>query len=275
MRNLKRVLLLASIFCICLQMFTYAVIGYPEWYYKKFGDYPDGTVFDWENDPVYHGYLAETGQSGGGGGSRRYDDDRYYPKPCDLEWKGKTAKWSVEGWASKYQVELYRDGTRVCSKTTTSRSFSFSSYMSRGDNDYFFKVRAYNSNSGFWSDWEQSDEKEIRSNDPDDQDNWTGPGVVPVIIPGGQPVVPSTAGRWMKANNRWRYVFANGAYATNTWLNLSNKWYFFDTSSYMVTGWLNDKGKTYFLGADGAMVTGAVIIDGINHFFDSTGAMVY
>ena len=78
-----------------------------------------------------------------------------YPQVYDLYWNNKTAKWSVDGRANKYEIRLYRDGRRVSTKTQTGRSRNFTSEMSRGDHEYYFEVRPYNSVTG-WGNWEQS-----------------------------------------------------------------------------------------------------------------------
>lgn len=265
-------------FCMSMAISTFAVIGYPEWYYKEFGVYPDGTVNDWKYDPVYHQYLSETGQQQPETTKRRQEyDERYYPRIDDTYWSGKTAKWDVNGYASKYQVKLYRDGSLVTTKTTTSRSQSFASYMTRGDNDYFFQVRAYNKDTNWWSDWEESDTKYISGSSSSDDDR-KGPGIVVPSVGPGQvtPVAPSSSqGTWIQQGGVWYYRLSNGAFAKNTWLNVNGKWYYFDVNGKMVTGWLNDGGKLYYLNPDGSMLTGTVVFDGITHFFDSNGAMVY
>lgn len=273
--------------CIMSTCVTFAStdLSYKEWYYQKFGEYPMGGVSDWRYDPVYSEYLREIGETGY---NNNVDgdpippvppdpyDQRYYPRIQDVWWNGRTARWDVDGFATKYQVTLYRDGNRVTTKTTTSRSFSFSSYMSRGDNDYYFEVRAYNKHTDYWSNWETSDSQYVSHTDvyPDITPD-PGPGVI--VVPGTNPPVNNNTaiGQWFMINNMWYFKYNNGQFASNTWLNLNGKWYFFNVNCTMATGWLNYNGKQYFLNPDGSMVTGTVIFDGITHFFGNDGAMVY
>ena len=88
-------------------------------------------------------------------------DSDDFPEVYNLYWSGKVAKWSVDGEADKYEVRLYRDGRRVCTKTVTGRSRNFTSEMTRGDHEYYFEVRPFNYYTG-WGDWEESDAKYIQ-----------------------------------------------------------------------------------------------------------------
>lgn len=291
MKNKIKVALLL-IFTICsfamISTFAKTTLSYKEWYKQQFGEYPTGGIEEWRYDPVYSSYLVEIGETGYNNNAdgdpipippapEPYDQ-RYYPRIQDPWWSGRTARWDVDGYATKYQVVLYRDGNRVTTKTTTSRSYSFSSYMSRGDNDYYFEVRAYNKHTDFWSNWETSDTQYISHNDPIYPDHIVpDPGPGTVIVPGTNPPVTPNAviGQWQMINNMWYFRYNNGQFASNTWLNLNGKWYFFNVNCTMATGWLDYNGKRYFLNPDGSMVTGTVIFDGITHFFDANGAMVY
>lgn len=208
----------------------------------------------------------------------RYTQDPYCPAPYDLHWSGKTAKWSVDGWASKYQVTLYRDGSKVKTKNVTSRSCSFADQMSRGgEYDYFFRVRAYNKDNSYWSDWEESDIITVRSSTGSSGSSSTGPAtVVPGYAPGQASTISTNSGKWVKGSDGfWRYRFNNGSYAQYTWLNVNGKWYYINNLGVMATGFVNDGGHTYFLNPNGEMVTGTVVLGGVTHFFDSNGVMVY
>ena len=52
--------------------------------------------------------------------ARSYGDE--YPEVYDLRWSNRTAKWSVDGYADKYEIRLYRDDRRVFTKTVSSKS---------------------------------------------------------------------------------------------------------------------------------------------------------
>ena len=206
-----------------------------------------------------------------------------YPEVYDLYWNNRTARWSVDGKAHKYEIRLYRDGRRVFTKTQTGRSRNFASEMTRGSHEYYFEVRPYNDYTG-WGSWETSDSIYI-STVPDSTPYYPTP-VAPVIIDGGpgesinvptpQIVTAANAiGSWTAANGKWYYVFPNGVFATNSWLQVGDKWYYLDITGAMVTGLQNVGSHTYYFNPDGTMATGTIILNGITHFFDANGIMVY
>lgn len=204
-----------------------------------------------------------------------------YPQVYDLYWNNKTARWSVDGRANKYEIRLYRDGRRVTTKTQTTRSHSFASALSRGNHEYYFEVRPYNSVTG-WGSWEQSDSIYIEEREPitpiypvDPTPYVPGPGPGENInIPTPQ-MVFNPAGQWIQANGYWHFVYANGVFAANTWLQLGSKWYYIDPNSNMVVGLVNINQYTYYFNPDGTMVTGSIVYNGVNHYFDGNGRMVY
>lgn len=201
-----------------------------------------------------------------------------YPEVYNLHWSGKTAKWSVDGWADKYEVRLYRDDRRVFTKTVTSRSKNFASEMSRGTHEYYFEVRPFNYDTG-WGEWDESDtvvtDRDISSNN----------GPMGVVYNGAAPgeitngtmpqQVMNPNGQWTQAYGKWHFLYSNGVYASNSWLFVNNKWYYVDTNTNMVIGLANIGNYTYYFNPDGTMVTGTIVINGITHFFDQDGKMVY
>lgn len=282
MRKVFLLIALASITLFNTYVYANTTLSYKEWYKEQFGEYPSGNINDWKYDPVYSSYLIEIGETGYNNdveGETRHIpvyDERYYPQPCDLYWKGYTARWSVEGYATRYQVQLYRNGSRVTTTTVQTRSCSFASHMARGDYEYFFRVRAYNKETGWWSNWEESDTIIVDKNYNDNTDTHHGPGVTPSPFPNPSPTpISSLGGSWQAINNKWYYRYNNGTYASNAWVQINNKWYYFNPDSTMAVGWLVINGKTYYLNPDGSMLTGTVVFDGITHFFGQDGAMVY
>ena len=255
-----------------------------------------------------------------------YEDD--YPSVYDAYWSNKTAKWLVDGYASKYEVSLYRDGRRITTKTTTSKSISFSSYMT-GGYDYYFEVRPYNRYTG-WGGYYSSDsiyvdryyrdkydyyDYRYRDYRYDDRDFCND---ISYAVNAGPPINSSTyspsttyavpsngisqgastvnrqtlnvpapqslpqltnglnsAGTFVETFGAWHFVYPNGAYATNTWVQYNNKWYYFDLSGTMATGLYTINGSTYYLNRDGSMTVGTAIIDGTTHYFNVDGVMVY
>lgn len=202
-----------------------------------------------------------------------------YPQVYDLYWNNKTAKWSVDGRAHKYEVRLYRDGRRVSTRTVSSRSHNFSSEMTRGEHDYYFEVRPYNNMTG-WGEWDQSDVKYYYNG------GSSGGSSGGTVVPGGpgeqsQPmyntpqIIYNPVGQWVPQNNYWHFMFTNGVMASNSWLAIGGKWYYVDINTNMVVGLVNIGSGTYYFNPDGTMVTGGVVINGINHYFDGDGKMVY
>ena len=273
--NKKALTVLASaLAALSMSMTAFAEVGYYEWYTSRYGDYPYLSDDDILSDPVYYQYLDEVY-----GSSSSYDDSDYYydyyydydgttyAYVDDAYWSGSTAKWSIVGKASKYQLRVYRNSTKLDTKTTKNKTCSLSSYITK-EGYYSFQVRAYNKYSG-WSDWEYSEEKYFSGSSSSSSDN---DGAVYIIRESGPVVSP----QWLQAadgSGKWWYRHADGGYTKSGWEQISNKWYYFDENGWMKTGWLNLNGATYYLGADGAMLTGYNVIDGVGHNFDSLGKM--
>ncbi len=276
-------------------MTAFATQTYMDWYYDRLGEYPTGNITEWERDPVYWSYLQENDVEAYNKLKQNYADAGStstssssssssssatvtYAYPDDPYWSGNTAKWGVSGKASKYQVRVYRDGSKVDTKNTTSKSISLSSVITK-TGYYTFEVRAYNSSSG-WSDWVESDDKYFTvSSTSNSSSTSTTKTTTSSGGPGGTVSTGTTtaAAQWLRAadgSNKWWYKHADGSYTKNNWELINSKWYYFDESGWMKTGWLNVGGATYYLGADGAMVTGLNFIDGATHSFDNSGKMV-
>ncbi|MBQ2204348.1 MAG: hypothetical protein II411_00460 [Lachnospiraceae bacterium] len=246
-----------------------------------------------------------------------HDDEE--PVVYQAYWDNRTARWNVDGRATKFEVVLYRDGRRVNTRTVTSTSVSFASDMSRGSYDYYFEVRPYNYYTG-WGQWVESDTIYIdgsRYYDDDYYDSYrhrnsyhqNGPHYsndVSYAVNEGPPVnqnnnqqptnnqnanaqnitVPDpqwvyenlngiVTGSFVEAFGGWHFLYVNGVYATNAWVNSNGKWYYVDLTGTMVRGLYTINGVTYYLNQDGSMATGAMNINGTNHYFDSNGAMLY
>ncbi len=277
----------AAAMTLASTMTSLAKVSYDDWYYAKFGSYPDGYASDWVNDPVYWQYLEQNDPSSleklRETYSDVYGDDDYvdvssskyssYAEITSAYWSGSYAKWKTDGTPTKYQVRVYRDGSRVTTKDTTSKSVSLSSVITKSGY-YYFEVRAYNKTSG-WSSWEESDDKYFSaSSSSGSSTSSSGPNVT-VVNSGGPGVVSS--GQWLQAadgSGKWWYKHANGSYTSNNWEQINGKWYYFDAAGWMMTGWLNAGGATYYLGADGTMLTGTNFIDGVNRSFDASGKLI-
>ena len=57
----------------------------------------------------------------------------------------------------------------------------------------------------------------------------------------------TSSGQWVKDNNGWYFVKANGQRAVNEWVEVGGKKYCVDANGYMITGWRDfSNGKTYY-----------------------------
>ena len=82
------------------------------------------------------------------------------------------------------------------------------------------------------------------------------------------PVMAADA-HWKRNDKGWWYEEANGAYPTNQWKLINNKWYYFDNIGYMLENrWVGN----YYVGADGAMLVSTSTPDG--YYVDATGKWV-
>lgn len=227
-----------------------------------------------------------------------YRTNRDYPVITNAWWENRTARWSTDGYADKYEVRLFRDYSAVTTITTYSTSCSFDVYISLSSSEYYFKVRPYNDYTG-WGAWVSSDRTYYGSRsysyEPSRAYNY-GPPVYDrpysnnnnsivtygtsrnVVVPTPQIVYDNGVvplGAFVYPNGETYYTYANGVYARNTWLNTKGKWYYFDTTAKMVRGLYTLNGSTYYFNEDGSMAIGATVIDGVTHYFDALGIMVY
>lgn len=83
-----------------------------------------------------------------------YDDD--YPEIYNAYWDNRTARWDVNGYATKYEIRLYKDGHHLITRTTSQEGMNMSQYLHHGSGDYYFDVRPYNHYVG-WGNWIGSD----------------------------------------------------------------------------------------------------------------------
>ncbi len=280
-----------------MSMTAFASMSYNDYYYDKFGEYPTGNTTDWLNDPVYWGYLeqydseeyyrqlllyTDSGDTSTDYSYYYYDDSStssYYALVTSATWNGYTAKWKVDGTASKYEVALYRDDDKVKTVTSKKKSISLSSYITKAGY-YYFKVRAYNQYSG-WSSWEASEERYFsaatNSSTSSSGVSTTTTSSGPVITTTTTTTTAAATPQWLQAadgSNKWWYRHADGSYTANSFEYINGKWYYFDASGWMKTGWVNANGATYYMGTDGTMTFGVNMIDGVYRTFDSSGKLV-
>ncbi len=197
-----------------------------------------------------------------------------------VEWEGNdtpVARWETTDGAKSYQLRLYRGNTSIGSVvTTTNEYYDFTSSMNR-EGEYYFKVRAINSNSKR-GDWYESDSLYIDEDTANAVKNGTyqtstgnnnGLGA-----PGSAPV----EGVWQRNNIGWQYRWPDGNYSRGGWVMIKNIWYCFDDNAYMRTGWIQaSDGKWYYCdpregSGQGAMMTNTITPDG--YWVDANGVWI-
>lgn len=184
------------------------------------------------------------------------------------------ATWEDTAGAKSYQVRLYRGSSSVGEAvTTTNTYYNFASKITRAG-EYYFKVRAVNSNSKK-GDWYESDYIYVDEDNLSDYQSYsyagstsTGSGST-VSAPGSV----QTTGTWMSNNIGWWYQYPDGTYPTNGWLMINNVWYCFDAAGYMRTGWIQAGNAWYYCDTNsGAMLTNTTTPDG--YYVDGNGVWV-
>lgn len=154
------------------------------------------------------------------------------PKTGAMGWNGNEAVWDLVGGASRYEIRLYKDNNLLTTVSTTGESYDFSDYINN-EGSYYFMVRAVSAFSSQNSSW--SDRSEVKTLTREDA--WDSAG-----------------GTWRQFGTKWRFVYKNNLYPTNTWRFIEDNWYYFDSDGYMVTNAYikSTSSKTYhWLGKDG------------------------
>lgn len=159
------------------------------------------------------------------------------------------ATWDAVPAAGSYEVRVYRDDKAVGAvMTVNTNSCNSRERLQKGNTSYTVKVRPVSKfDSNEKGDWAESpsvyipEEKAARF-----RDNPTG-----------------GSGGWVQApeNGRWWYQNADNTYPANSWMQIGDKWYFFDADGYMVTGWVQWDGKEYYCGDTGEMLTNCMTPD--------------
>ena len=156
------------------------------------------------------------------------------------------ATWETTSGAVSYQVRLYRGSSSVGSAVTTSSEYyNFASSITR-EGEYYFKVRAVNSNSkkGDWyeSDYIYVDEEMLANIKAGNYTTGNTSSGSTANTPGGS----TRQAAWVKDSVGWWYRFADGTYPTNGWLQINGQWYCFDSVGYMRTGWIQAGDGNYY-----------------------------
>lgn len=199
----------------------------------------------------------------------------------DVTWENDNspvATWETTSGAVSYQVRLYRGSSSVGSAVTTSNEYyNFASSITR-EGEYYFKVRAVNSNSKK-GDWYESDyiyvDDEMLANikagnyNTSNSSNSSSSGTI-TNTPGNS----TTQASWIKDSVGWWYRFADGTYPTNGWLQINSKWYCFGSTGYMLTGWIKAGDGNYYYcdPTNGYMLTDTWTPD--NYYVNASGVWV-
>lgn len=183
------------------------------------------------------------------------------------------AAWENPDGAKSYQVRLYRGSSSVGSSVSTTNSYyNFASSITR-TGEYYFKVRAVNSNSkkGDWyeSDYIYVDEQMLSNIRSGNYTGYNGSTGNTSVTPG------NTTAQWIKDNVGWWYRYADGSYPANGWLQIGGIWYCFDSVGYMRTGWIQTaNGNWYYCDlTSGAMLTNTTTPDGFR--VDANGVWIH
>ena len=234
--------------------------------------------------------MAFSMSVGGVSGVYAYEwDEEEYESARQLEtpgvwWDGTKAEWDEIDHAYQYEIRIYRDGYRVDTVKTKSKSFECRARMDR-EGEYTFRVRARaksGSSSYFHSDWSEESEayvvdaaqaeknKQLRQTyDLYIPEGATGPGdAVGAERPTGEGTAQVQAG-WHQDNIGWWWTNEDGTYPVSQWRYINDRWYFFNESGYMKTGWISWNGSWYYCDSSGAMLTATTTPDG--YYVDENG----
>ena len=194
----------------------------------------------------------------------------------DVTWQNENspiATWETTSGAVSYQVRLYRGSSSVGSAVSTSNEYyNFASSITR-EGEYYFKVRAVNSNSkkGDWyeSDYIYVDDEMLANIKAGNYNSTTNSSGSTTNAPGN-----SQQASWIKDSVGWWYRYADGSYPTNGWLQINSQWYCFDSVGYMRTGWIQaGDGNYYYCDlTNGNMVTNTWTPDG--YYVNESGIWV-
>lgn len=159
--------------------------------------------------------------------------DGSLPATTAASWSGTSASWDEVGGSRGYNVKLYRDNILLATISTTAISYDFAPYINN-EGIYTFKIQPigyYRTQAGPWV---------------DSEDNYTMTE---------EEACFSDNGTWSKTSKGRRFLYKNGAYPSDSWRYIGEKWYYFDSDGYMVSKcYVKSPGEGLYcwIGADGA-----------------------
>lgn len=177
------------------------------------------------------------------------------------------ASWPAVSTAGSYEVRVYRGDKIVgAALTTDTNSVNCRERMVKPNESYMVKVRAVNKfDTTIKGEWASSNTIYINGDQAAAfRDNLDAAGVE-----GGS----GAAGEWKQtADGRWWFDQGNGSYPADGWMEIGNKWYFFDAEGYMKTGWIHWNEKDYYCSENGDMLTSCMTPD--NYLVGEDGARI-
>lgn len=194
------------------------------------------------------------------------------------------ASWTKGYDAKSFDIELYRDGNRVTSKSGLKNTkYNFMDNITK-TGDYTFKVKCKNGSkssgtveSGTFTvneDKLKEIKKRAKGNTGYKNENTNTSNNDNSNIANG-PGLGNQYG-WIQDNKGWWYRDTNNTFPKNMWRQINGTWYRFNGDGYMVTGWWQDgpSGEWYYLNpTSGAMEKGWQTIDNKSYFFYDSGNM--
>lgn len=242
-----------------------------------------------------------------------YYDDEDYPEIYCAYWENRTARWDTTGYASKFELRLYRNGHQVITKSTSKDSMYLGQYLSNSG-DYYFDVRPYNRYTG-WGNWMGSDRAYLGGVYYDDyhesyfDDSYyddkyyteryynssanksnvysgdisyarnQGPTAAPTSI---APVGSLTQNNITLYNKQTITVpepvvlnqKPNGESSGGKFVEAYGVWHFiYDNGTPATNVWVQYKSKWYYIDMSGIMATGLYSINGNTYFLQTDGSM--
>ena len=236
---------------------------------------PEGGTFEYEVSD----YPSDTGPAGNNKHTSKSSSTNEYigDEITSAYWNYSngtlTAHWNADHRSkATFTIILYRDGTRVQSKSSSGgSSINFTDIIANSGRtgNYYFVLRA--KWPGGYSDETESDNFYVDSNRLNymqnrSNGNYNTPGTSG--NPNGGPGVANGPGSiaygWqLQSNGTWKYLKPDGTYAANGWEYINNKWYAFYPNGIMrANEWILSAVNPhiwYYVGPQGDMLTNTTV----------------
>lgn len=198
--------------------------------------------------------------------------------PQNIRWEDSKACWDEAEDAFQYQVQLYRNGSKLdYTINTNGLSIDLSGYM-RKKGRYTFRVKVRDRISdeyGRYSELSTSyvQEKDLDTNKTNTRRTTKKTNTTKVNTQNGdENPGPGVVGKnWQHDGSGWWYRNEDGSYPAGEWKEIDQAWYYFREDGYRHTGWLTIEGARYYCHEDGTRAIGWVEIDEEYFYFDENG----